>query len=185
MAQWGLVVPIDAEPSGGGRLEDGSDMRRLIGAMASAIVIVAMAAGGAFASHAITGDTVAPKANAHWYVPGNPKCGETPDGGFSLKIEAEDLGVGNYGPIRITFYNGKHVSWEIRSAYLHTYDADIVIVKGGPNAILYQYSKEDGVSNNEPADDSDTRLTAPRNLNGAQPKYYGISHIQFCFDPKA
>ncbi len=160
-------------------------MRRLIGATATAIAIVALAAGGALANHAISGDTVAPNANSHSYVAGNPKCGETPTGGFSLKIEADDLGVGNYGPIRITAYDGKYVSWEIRSAYLHTYDADIVIVKGGPNAILYQYSKEDGVSNTEPADDSDTRLTAPRNLNGAQPKYYGISHIQFCFDPKA
>lgn len=160
-------------------------MRRLIGALASAIVIAAMAAGGAFAGHAINGDAVAPNANSHWRVDGNPKCGETPTGGFSLKIEAEDLAVGNYGPIRITAYDGKYVSWEIRSAYLHTYDADIVIVKGGPMAILYQYSKTDGVTNSLPADDSDTRLTAPRNLNGAQPKYYGISHIQFCFDPKA
>lgn len=150
-------------------------MRRLIGALASAIVIAAMAAGGAFAGHAITGDNVAPNANSHVRVDGNPKCGETADGGFSLKIEAEDLGVGNYGPIRITAYDGKHVSWEIRAAYLHTYDADIVIVKGGPMAILYSYDLWD---------DADTDLTAPRNLNGRQPKYYGISHIQFCFDPK-
>ncbi|MFP5341657.1 MAG: hypothetical protein ACLGIJ_01845 [Candidatus Limnocylindria bacterium] len=161
-------------------------MRRLIGALASAIVIAAVAAGGVFATHAITGDTVAPKANSHMYVAGNPRCGAAAEGGFNLKIEAEDLGVGNYGPIRITYFNGKYVSWEIRAAYLHTYDADTVIVKGGPNAIIYQYSKTDGVwpDTNEP-DDSDTRLTAPRNPNGAQPKYYGISHIQFCFDPKA
>lgn len=159
-------------------------MRRFIGALATAIVIAAAAAGGAVASHAISGDTVAPKANDHWYVAGNPRCGAAAEGGFNLKIEAEDLGVGDYGPIRITYFNGKYVSWEIHPDYLHTYDADTVIVKGGPNAIIYQYSKEDGVSNSNPPDDSDTRLTAPRNFNGAQPKYYGISHVQFCFDPK-
>ena len=151
-------------------------MRRLMGALAGAMLIAVMAAGSVTASHAISGDNVAPNANSHWQVDGNPRCGAAPSGGFNLKIEAEDLGVGNYGPIRITAYDGKHVSWRIRDAYLHTYDANLVIVKGGPTAMFYQYDTND---------DSDTRLTAPRNFNGAQPKYYGISHISFCFDPKA
>jgi hypothetical protein len=151
-------------------------MRRLIGALAGATIIAVMATGMAFATHAIPGDNVAPNANSHYKVDGNPRCGTAPSGGFNKKIEGEDLGVGNYGPIRITYYDGKHVSWEIRDAYLHTYDANLVIVKGGPNAMFYHY---------DTFDDADTRLTAPRNYNGAQPKYYGISHIQFCFDPKA
>lgn len=151
-------------------------MRRLIGAMAGAVMIAIMATGMTFASHAISGDIVAPNSNTHEYMAGNPQCGAAPAGGFTLKIEAEDLGVGDYGPIRITYYDGKYVSWEIRSAYLHTYDADTVIVKGGPNAMVYSY---------DTWDDWDTRLTAPRNPRGAQPKYYGISHVSFCFDPKA
>ena len=151
-------------------------MRKLLGAMAGATMIAVMATGMTFASHAISGDNVAPGANSHQYMAGNPKCGAAPTGGFNLKIEAEDLAVGNYGPIRITAVSGKYVSWEIRSAYLDTYDANTVIVKGGPNAIIYSYDLWD---------DADTRLTAPRNLNGAQPKYYGISHVDFCFDPKA
>jgi hypothetical protein len=151
-------------------------MRRLLTAIATAGLLVGLVSGAAVAHHAIPGDTVAPNSLGHWYVAGNPKCGETPDGGFSLKIEAEDLHVGNYGPIRITAVNGKYVSWEIRAGYLNTYDANLVIVKGGPNAEIYQYGKYE---------DSDTRLTAPRNYNGAQPKYYGISHVQFCFDPKS
>lgn len=151
-------------------------MRKLLGAMAGATMIAIMATGMTFASHAISGDNVAPNANSHVKVDGNPKCGEAPSGGINIKIEAEDLAVGNYGPIRITYYDGKYVSWEIRAAYLDTYDAGTVIVKGGPNAIIYSY---------DVWDDSDTRLTAPRNFNGAQPKYYGISHISFCFDPKA
>jgi hypothetical protein len=162
-------------------------MKRLIGALSGAILIAVVAAGSVTATHAIGNDPVAPKANDHWRVEGNPRCGETSEGGFSKKIEAEDLGVGNYGPIRITAYDGKHVSWRIRDAYLDTYDADIVIVKGGPNAMVYQYSKasNDQTNPNGGPDDSDTDLTAPRNPNGAGPKYYGISHIQFCFDAKA
>lgn len=151
-------------------------MRRLIGALAGAVMIAIMATGMTFASHAISGDTVAPESNAHDYMAGNPKCGAAPDGGFNLKIEAEDLGVGVYGPIEITYYDGKHVSWRIVDAYLDTYDANTVIVKGGPNAYIYSY---------DVWDDADTRLTAPRNPHGAQPKYYGISHVDFCFDPKA
>lgn len=151
-------------------------MRRIIGALSGAVLITVMAGSMVFASHAIPGDTVAPNSNWHERVDGNPRCGPIEEGGFSKKIEAEDLGVGNYGPIRITAYDGKHVSWRIRDAYLHTYDADVVIVKGGPMANLYYYDTND---------DWDTGLTAPRNYNGAQPKYYGISHIQFCFDPKA
>ena len=151
-------------------------MRRLIGAMAGAVLISLMAANLVFGFHAIGSDNVAPNANSHWQVDGNPRCGEAPNGGFNKKIEAEDLAVGNYGPIRITAYDGKHVSWEIRAAYLDTYDANIVIVKGGPTAMYYSYDTND---------DWDTDLTAPRNPNGAGPKYYGISHISFCFDPKA
>lgn len=149
-------------------------MRRLIGALAGAVMITAMASGLAFATHALPGDSVAPNANSHHYVAGNPRCGAAPGGGFNLKIEAEDLGVGSYGPIDITSYDGKYVSWAIDSAYLNTYDANMVIVKGGPNAIIYHYDMWD---------DADTRLTAPVNPNNG--KYYGISHIQFCFDPKA
>ena len=84
--------------------------------------------------------------------------------------------MGTYGPIEITSYNGKYVSWRIADEFLDTYDANSVIVKGGPRAIVYSYDLYD---------DADTRLTAPRNYNGAQPKYYGISHVDFCFDPKA
>jgi hypothetical protein len=46
---------------------------------------------------------------------------------------------------------------------------DVVIVKGGPNANVYTYSPEAS---------GDSLLHAP--LNGD--KYYGISHVSFCFD---
>jgi hypothetical protein len=111
-------------------------------------------------------------ANKHETVAGNPKC----PGGFAytLKIEDYDLGVGTYGAIQITKYDGKYVSWAIAPAYLNVYDANLVIVKGGPNAEIYHY---------DAWDDYDNDLTAPKNPNNG--KWYGISHIQFCFDPKA
>lgn len=151
-------------------------MKRLIGALAAASLIVVAMSSVTLASHAIAGDNVAPNSNSHEQVAGNPKCGETPDGGFSLKIDADDIAVGNYGPIDITAYDGKHISWAINAAFLDTFDANLVIVKGGPNAIIYHY---------DTLDDWDTNLTAPQNPNGAGPKYYGISHVDFCFDPKA
>ena len=155
-------------------------MKKLLSALSAAALIAVMTTGVALAGHAIPGDTVAPRSNSHTgggifgNIAGNVTCGGRY--ALELKIEADDLGVGTYGPIDITFYDGKYVSWAINAAYLHTYDANLVLVKGGPNTMGYSYDSWDVW---------DTRLTAPRNPNGAQPKYYGISHISFCFDPKA
>lgn len=177
-------------------------MKRMLSALAAASAVIVMMSGIALATHAIAGDTVAPNSNSHQYVAGNPKCGEPEVGGLALKIDADDLGVGNYGPIDITYYDGKYVSWAINAAYLGTYDAGTVIVKGGPNAIIYAYSALANDATNplvpaglvggpavaDPAggpDDADYRLTSPQNYNGAGPKYYGISHVDFCFDAKA
>jgi hypothetical protein len=120
---------------------------------------------------------VAPNSDGRLYMEGNPRCDDQP---FALKIEDYELGVGTYGPIDITYYDGKYVSWAINGDFLDTYDADTVIVKGGPNAMAYFY----GANDPDPIYDSDTRLTAPYNSNGQGGKYYGISHIQFCFDWK-
>jgi hypothetical protein len=138
--------------------------KRRIAVVLAALMTLSVA-GAASAGHTQT-------ANSHETVAGNPKC----PGGFAytLKIEDYDLGVGNYGAIRITEYDGKYVSWAIRDAYLGVYDANLVIVKGGPNAEIYHYDKWDDFGND---------LTAPWNPNSG--KWYGISHIQFCFDPKA
>ncbi len=177
-------------------------MKRLLGALAAASMIAVMATGVALATHVIAGDTVAPNSNSHLYVAGNPACGEPEEGGIAFRIEAEDLAVGTYGPIDITFYNGTYVSWAINAAFLGTYDAGTVIVKGGPNAITYDYSAlandptnpfvshtlVGGPAADDPAggpDDADYRLTSPQNPNGAGLKYYGISHVDFCFDAKA
>ena len=140
-------------------------MRKLRIGAALAMILTLGVAGAATASHTVT-------ANDHNTILGNPKC---PGGmAYTLKIEAEDLGVGTYGAIQITGYDGKYVSWAIAPGYVDTYDANLVIVKGGPNAEIYQY---------DTWDDYDNGLTAPMNPNSG--KWYGISHVQFCFDPKA
>jgi hypothetical protein len=90
-------------------------------------------------------------------VAGNPRC----DG---VKIEAENIQVGaTYGPVTITAYDGKYVS------FTSSEPIGLVIVKGGPNANLYDYN---------PAVTSDSNLHAPYNPNSG--KYYGISHVNFC-----
>ena len=177
-------------------------MKKLLGAFAAASLVAVMVSSAALATHVIAGDTVAPNSNSHWGVAGNPDCGEPELGGIAFKIEGDVLGVGTYGPIDITYYDGTYLSWAINAAYLDTYDADIVIVKGGPNAIFYQYSAlADDATNPAVAaglpgvpaggdaaggpDDADYRLTSPYNPNGKGGKYYGVSHISFCFDAKA
>ena len=53
-------------------------------------------------------------------------------------------------------------------------------MKGGPNAMVYHYDASGGG-----LDDSDTGITTPINTNGeVEPRPYGISHVDFCFDPK-
>jgi hypothetical protein len=147
-------------------------MRRVLSALSAAMLMAVLASGATIASHA-AGDNVAPNSNSHTLIAGNPQCGAVSAGGFNLKIEAENIVVGGvYGNIRITAYDGTYISWALVDVNDH--DADTVIVKGGPNAISYSY---------DTFDDWDTRLTAPKNPNNG--KYYGISHISFCFDDKA
>lgn len=87
------------------------------------------------------------------YIPGNPSC----EGG--LKIEP--VRSGTYGPITITV-NGPRVRFS--STVLVT----SVIVKGGPNANLYDYGT--GVKRG-------SGLTAPINPRTNRP--YGLSHVCF------
>jgi hypothetical protein len=177
-------------------------MKKLLSALVASMAIVVALSGLALANHVISGDTVAPNSNSHAFIAGNPDCGEPAEGGLAMKIEADVLGVGTYGPIDITYYDGTYISWAINAAFLGTYDAGTVIVKGGPNAIEYTYSAlandptnplvlatlVGGPAVDDPAggpDDADYRLTSPYNPNGKGGKYYGISHISFCFDAKA
>ncbi len=110
-------------------------------------------------------------------MPGNPRC---PGGTYaSIKVDPGANGIfkdaAGVEVVQITSYDGKTFNWALVGEGLDKYDIASVIVKGGPNANMYIYENID--------DDSDTGLHAPVNPNND--KYYGISHIQFCFDPKA
>ncbi|HEV8296365.1 MAG TPA: hypothetical protein VGQ20_03680 [Acidimicrobiales bacterium] len=124
-------------------------MKRLL--MGGAVLALALAWTGAADAVSPAGVNVTTEV-----IAGNPKCG-------GVKIEAEDIHVGTYGPITITAYNGTTISWTSSEG------VGEVIVKGGPNALVYHY--------NPPAT-GDTGLHAPVNPNND--KYYGISHVEFC-----
>ena len=108
------------------------------------------------------GSASADHANTEVFVGGNPKCG-------GVKIEAGNIVVGRtYGPVTINSYDGNVFS------FTSTEGVGEVIVKGGPNALVYHFN---------PAVTSGTGLHAP--VNPANGKYYGISHVEFCaFDKK-
>ena len=134
-----------------------------------------LAAVGLFAAAAVALDG-GPGVDGITYVAGNPTC---PAGSTSFVVKVDPPANGTFGFVQITNLNDTTFDWNIHPDYLSIVDADIVIVKGGPNALLYDYgSGTDGT-----ADDSGTGLHAP--VNAKNGKYYGLSHITFCFDPKA
>jgi hypothetical protein len=139
-------------------------MKKLLGvaALLSAVVAVVAISANAIVASSVT------------LVAGNPTC---PGGhAYTVKIDPPANGTfafnGSSQTIQITNMNGTTFDWHITDP--NAVEEAIVIVKGGPNALIYDYT---GVST-----DSDTGLHAPLNLNNG--KYYGLSHIQFCFDPK-
>ena len=138
-------------------------------------VVGLLVAVGVFAAVAVALDG-GPGVDNITYVAGNPSC---PAGSTSFVVKVDPPTAGQHGFVVITNLTDRTFDWNIHPDYLHVVDADIVIVKGGPNALLYDYgSGYDGAD-----DDFGTGLHAPVNPNNG--KYYGLSHIQFCFDPKA
>ena len=72
---------------------------------------------------------------------------------------------------------GQTFDWAFTSSGIHAFDMALVIVKGGPASAVYTYDFA-----SIELDDSDSGLAAPTNPKNG--KDYGISHIQFCYDPK-
>lgn len=149
--------------------------RKVLSALGATVMVLALGAGShvALAGHY---PGAAPNADSHMLMAfqGGSSCaGEE----HVLKIERLRNGtyeLSNGGEIVISGYDGKSFDWAIEDDSLDLVDAATVIVKGGPDLIAYFYDDGD--------DDEDTNLTAPMNPNSG--KLYGISHIEFCFDPK-
>jgi hypothetical protein len=112
----------------------------------------------------------APTAMAAQVTPtllaGNPSC----EGGVKIEPVADGVFAVPGGTITIDVTNG---------SFNFTASAGVtvfqVIVKGGPNANLYDYAPLGGVT-------SDTGLTSPLNPNTGRP--FGLSHLCFFTDEK-
>jgi hypothetical protein len=88
---------------------------------------------------------------------GNPACS-------GLKIDP--VVSGTYDGVTITVHDSVYVDFTSAQTVL------TVVVKGGPNANLYDYSGIGGVT-------SDKNLSAPTNPKTGKP--YGLSHLCFTF----
>ena len=134
--------------------------------LASFFLMLALAAATANATH------IDP-----YPISGNPTCSDV-GGQYEFKINDPYSGTftgGNHPEgaleVKITVYNtadGQVFDWEALNGTVF-----IVVVKGGPNANMYDY-RPGGES-------SDTGLHSP--LNEKNGKYYGLSHISFCYEP--
>jgi hypothetical protein len=104
------------------------------------------------------------------FVPGNPTCS---DFGDWIEYKIDDPMSGNYsdGTLNV-FVQINSTAMGTTFDFLANQNVYAVVAKGGPNANLYQY--EDAVR-------EDTGLHAP--INKRNNKYYGLSHISFCYKP--
>ena len=106
------------------------------------------------------------------FVSGNPTCGAllNDPGTVELKIEPVVSGTYTLGSQSVTVtVSGSSFNWTSTGTVLG------VVAKGGPNANFYDYRPGGSTG--------DTNLTAPINPSNGNP--YGLSHISFCYIPRA
>ena len=135
--------------------------RRRLGALALVLLAQAMFALPAAAAH------VEPT-----FLPGNPDCGDVISGDDIFELKIQPVEDGTYpGP------EGFSVTIEVNETdqtfdWTANHTVLVVVVKGGPNANLYDYQPLGGET-------GDTGLHAPDNPNND--KFFGLSHISFCY----
>jgi hypothetical protein len=102
------------------------------------------------------------------YHPGNPSCYDL---GYDheLKFDPPTAGSQSGGGVTVELSLGADQYGQLVN-WTSSKPIDAVIVKGGPNANAYVYAGESS---------GDTGLHAP--FNGPD-KYYGLSHVNFCWD---
>ncbi len=152
-------------------------MRRLGILGVAAALALAMAVPMAQAAH--TPNTENPANGTHYSVHGNLRCGDiaAPGGLIAHDVKIDPPANGTYplsngGAVKIKNFDGTSFDWEIVD--IHVVDAWVVLVKGGPYTEVYMYANN--------LVNSDYGLTAA--VNAKNGKYYGVSHISFCFDKK-
>ncbi len=157
--------------------------RKGIGAAFAALLATLMLAPSALATE---GDPGEPSGDGIQpiFVEGNPACGDI-GYGYGFKVDGSPNGTFTFandeGPPELELTGGAppdpNNSVTISNSdgtlfdWAATLGIDAVIVKGGPNADAYVY---------DPEDTEDTALHAP--VNPGSGEYYGISHIEFCYD---
>jgi hypothetical protein len=102
-------------------------------------------------------------------VPDNPSC---PAGTIALKVEPVADGTYTDGTLTVTIDVRNTADGPVFD-FTANLGVDAVIVKGGPDADVYQYDPPSEVT-------ADTALHAPVNPNNNN--FYGLSHISFCYD---
>lgn len=105
-------------------------------------------------------------------VDGNPSCAVVAPGTTEFKVEPPSGGVHSDGTITVTLTFSSTPDGQTFD-FQSNLPLNAVIVKGGSNANVYVYS---------PPETLDTGLHAPLNPSGG---YANVSHISFCYDPKA
>ena len=105
------------------------------------------------------------------YEEGNPTCADFGYGTVEFKLPGITTGTytSSDGVVVDLTVSGTSINWSANIGM------DAVFVKGGPAGNLYVYN---------PEAISDTALHPPVNPNGSTDadRYYGISHISFCYD---
>lgn len=108
---------------------------------------------------------------------GNPTCSDfEPDGTNWTEFKIEPVENGSYDDgtlnVTLTVHDGGLEDDEDRFVdWIANINVSAVLVKGGPNANLYEY---------DPGEMMDTGLHAPINPNNDKP--FGLSHISFCYE---
>jgi len=143
------------------------------------VLIAASAIVAAFGGAIVVNATHTAQGVVHTTVTGNVACSV---GTVQVKVDPPANGFYANGEIEIYDLTSTSFSWRLvnptKTAAEGGLDANQVLVKGGPNTEVYQYLPFPPVIH-----DDDQGLTAPINPNNGRP--YGLSHISFCFDPKA
>ncbi len=127
--------------------------RRLLASLSALALLAVIGTSGVAAAHVNTE-----------FIPGNPKCSGT-------KIDPVNAGtysLAGGGSITIVLTAGSTFSFTTQGAVVTS-----IVVKGGPNALLWTFT--DPVT-------SGSGLHAPDNLNNG--KYYGLSHLCINSDKK-
>jgi LPXTG-motif cell wall-anchored protein len=149
------------------------DWRRAVGGA----VMVVGAIGVVAALPASAGTRAPAQTPEPIFVPGNATCSQLAPPGTTwteLKFEPVADGMKSDGTLSVTVDVMPNEATGATLDWTSNIGVDAVFVKGGPDGNLYLYA---------PESTGDTGLHAPTNPENG--KYFGLSHVSFCYDVEA